>query len=58
MSLLIIHNLTFNYETKPFINDFSLEVKAGDIVSLLGPNGMGKSTLLRLILGLIKPKKG
>ncbi len=40
------------------LNDLSLEVGAGQIVSLLGPSGCGKSTLLRVVAGLIEPNEG
>ena len=40
------------------LNDLSLEVGAGQIVSLLGPSGCGKSTLLRVVAGLIEPNAG
>ncbi|MCT4663082.1 MAG: ATP-binding cassette domain-containing protein [Tissierellales bacterium] len=40
------------------INDFSMEVKEGEIVGLLGPNEAGKTTLMRIMLGLIKADEG
>ena len=44
--------------TQVVLNDLSLQVYAGQIVSLLGPSGCGKSTLLRIIAGLIEPDSG
>ena len=40
------------------LNNFSLEIKKGEIVGIKGTTGSGKSTLLKIILGLLKPKKG
>ena len=40
------------------VNDVSLEIKKGEIVSLIGPSGSGKSTVLRCIIGLEKPEEG
>lgn len=40
------------------VNDFSVEVFAGELVGLLGPNGAGKSTTLRILTGLLQPTQG
>jgi ATP-binding cassette, subfamily B, bacterial PglK len=56
-----IENLTFKYEknNKNYIfNNFSLDIKKGDKILLMGESGQGKSTLLDLIIGLIDPQKG
>ena len=60
MSILEIEGLTYSYtkNKEPVIDDFSLEIKQGEIVGILGRSGSGKSTLLRLICGLEMPKKG
>ncbi|MBD3370009.1 ATP-binding cassette domain-containing protein [Candidatus Fermentibacteria bacterium] len=42
----------------PVLMDIDLEVEQGDFLAIIGPNGGGKSTLLKLILGLIRPDKG
>ena len=51
---------TFNLKNKSVqaVNDVSLEIKKGEIVSLIGPSGSGKSTVLRCIIGLEKPEEG
>ncbi|MCP4141607.1 MAG: ABC transporter ATP-binding protein [Chloroflexi bacterium] len=49
---------TYPKADAPVLDDFSLEVKSGELVSLLGPSGIGKSTLLKLIAGIEKPDAG
>ncbi len=51
--LLEVAHLTVCYDKAMLINDLSMEVDAGELVSLVGPNGAGKSTLLRSITGLV-----
>ena len=57
---LKIENLTFAYsaQAKPVLSDFSMVVKPGMMVALMGETGVGKTTLLRLLLALIKPDSG
>lgn len=57
-SLLKIENLSFAYDKVPVIENINLEVFEQDFVGVIGPNGGGKTTLLKAILGLIKPDKG
>lgn len=57
--MIKIENLTFQYKKKtPLYSDFSLNLKEGHIVGLLGKNGAGKSTLLGMIAGLLSPQSG
>jgi ATP-binding cassette subfamily F protein 3 len=57
--LLAIENLSFEYEErKPLIRHFSLEIKQGDRLAIIGKNGRGKSTLLNLIAHEINPNLG
>lgn len=58
--MLQIQNLTFSYSRKrePVIKDFSLDIDRGGVYGLLGSNGVGKSTLLYLITGLLTPVTG
>lgn len=52
MNLICISSLNKNYSSKQIIKDFSLSIKNGEFISLVGPYGCGKSTLFRLISGL------
>ncbi len=58
MGNLILENLTIRYGRQPVVIDFNLEVRNGEMVSLLGPSGAGKTTLLKAVAGLIQPEKG
>lgn len=52
-------NVTKSYKKGvPVLKDFNLEVESGKIIGLLGPNGCGKSTLIKLISGLLQPDSG
>ncbi len=53
-----IDKLKAGYRKKIIINEFSLEIDRGEIISLIGPNGGGKSTLLKSISGQINPLSG
>jgi zinc transport system ATP-binding protein len=53
-----IKNLWVSYDTTVALKDINLTVRQGDIFGIIGPNGGGKSTLLKAILGLIPPTKG
>ncbi len=57
--MLKLNNISFEYDKKTkILNDFNLEVFEGEIVSIKGKSGLGKSTILRLIAGLEKPNVG
>ena len=52
-------HVSFEYEKgKPVISDVSLRIEPGESVGLIGANGAGKSTILKLILGLLRPTEG
>lgn len=58
-TMIKAEHLTFGYgKNKQVFNDFNLEIEKGKIVGLLGKNGTGKSTLLYIICGLLKPSHG
>lgn len=49
--MLSIKDLTVRIDNKEILSDFSLEINDGEIVSLMGPNGIGKSTICKVIMG-------
>jgi zinc transport system ATP-binding protein len=53
-----ISDLWFSYNAMPVLRDVNLRIRAGSHACIVGPNGGGKSTLLKLILGLLKPDRG
>ena len=56
--LLRIDHLSAGYQGQRVLTDVSLDVPAGHVVTLIGPNGHGKTTLLRCISGLMRPSAG
>ncbi len=58
MGRLELRNLTINYDKKPVIRELSLDIHDGEMVSLLGPSGVGKTTILKAIAGLLQPASG
>ena len=65
LNLIDINNISFSYDLLPFkksknflFNNFSLQIFAGDRIGIIGENGTGKSTLLKIINGILSPDKG
>lgn len=56
--MLVVNDLVVNYGMIKAVTQVSFEVKEGEIVTLIGANGAGKSTILRTISGLVKPTSG
>lgn len=51
-------NITQRYQDKDVVKDFSMRIMRGDRIGLIGPNGIGKSTLLNILLGQLVPQQG
>ena len=56
--MISVQELSKNYHDKEVLSKISFEINQGDIVGLVGPNGVGKTTLLSSMMGLIKPDHG
>jgi len=56
--IIKFENIYFSYGETLVLEDINFSVKRNDYIALMGPNGGGKSTMLKIILGLIKPQKG
>jgi zinc transport system ATP-binding protein len=57
-TIIETHNLNFSYNGQPVIRDVNLKIQSGDFMAMIGPNGGGKTTLLKLMLGLLKADSG
>lgn len=58
MSVLSVKNLSVNYGPTLALSEVSLEVAEGEYLGIIGPNGGGKTTFLKAVLGLVKPSAG
>jgi ABC-type branched-subunit amino acid transport system ATPase component len=58
VSVLTVAGVSAGYEQMEILHDVSIEVRAGEIVTLIGPNGAGKSTLMKTAFGLLRPRRG
>ncbi len=56
--MIRVVNVWHHYGVHPVLRDVSLQIETGQVVAVMGPNGMGKSTLLGLMAGLLSPIKG
>jgi len=50
--------ICFGYDEKYILENSSLNIYKGDFLGIVGPNGSAKSTLLKIMLGILKPQKG
>ncbi|MCP4022841.1 MAG: ATP-binding cassette domain-containing protein, partial [Desulfobacteraceae bacterium] len=53
-----LNHVDFSYNGEPVLQHIHLDIHPHDFIAVIGPNGGGKSTLLKLILGLLTPDKG
>ena len=58
MSIIEINNLDFAYDGETVLEAVNLRVKEQDFLAIIGPNGGGKTTLVKLMLGLLTPFRG
>jgi ABC-type Mn/Zn transport systems, ATPase component len=57
-TIIEVQNLCFSYEDHLILENINLKVEKGDFLALIGPNGGGKTTLAKCILGFLTPSKG
>jgi zinc transport system ATP-binding protein len=57
-SVVEIRDVSFSYDGHEVLQGVDLDIRQGDFIAMIGPNGGGKTTLLKLILGLFKPDQG
>ena len=56
--ILKLDKVSFSFKKRPILDSISFDLNEGEILGLLGPNGVGKSTIFNLITGLLKPNFG
>lgn len=56
--ILNVNNLSFGYDKRLVLKNLEFGIEKPGVLAVVGPNGVGKSTLFKLILGLLKPKEG
>ncbi|NIA22662.1 MAG: ATP-binding cassette domain-containing protein [Proteobacteria bacterium] len=56
--MVVIKNITKIYNDRKVLDNLSLEIKDGEIITIIGKSGIGKSVLLKSIVGLVRPEKG
>lgn len=56
--MIRVDNVTHHYGIRPVLKNVSLEIKTGEVVVVVGPNGMGKTTLLGVMAGVLWPLVG
>lgn len=58
MTAVEVNNVTFRYENVPVLEEINFKVDENDFVGIIGPNGGGKTTLVKILIGLLKPETG
>ena len=58
MTEIKLENVSYAYDEQQILKDISLEVEAGQVVAILGPSGVGKTTLFNLIAGILEVQSG
>ena len=53
-----LNKISLSYNKRQILDDVTLNIREGEICGLLGPNGVGKSTIFNIIIGLVKPNYG
>lgn len=56
--MISVNNVTHHYGVRPILKNVTLAVRPGELLAIMGPNGMGKSTLLGVMAGLLSPIRG
>jgi len=56
--MLAVKDLSFKYKERPVLEDVDLEIRRGEVIGILGPNGCGKTTLLKLLNRNLHPQEG
>ncbi|NLO77576.1 MAG: ATP-binding cassette domain-containing protein, partial [Methanomicrobiales archaeon] len=57
-NVVSVHNLIKTFDKKPVLSGITFDVSRGEIFGFLGPNGSGKTTTIRILLGLLRPDSG
>ena len=57
-NVIEIEDMSFAYGGVPVLDNITLRIKAEEFFGIIGPNASGKSTLLKLLLGLLEPDRG
>lgn len=58
MNLVSLKDIVFGYSHTPVLDKVSLDIESGEFVGITGPNGASKSTLIKVMLGMLKPWEG
>ncbi|TSA35830.1 MAG: ABC transporter ATP-binding protein [Porphyromonadaceae bacterium] len=58
LNLVELKSVSFGYRDEPVIDQVNLVIREGDFIGMIGPNGGGKSTIIRIIMGLLEPWSG